>query len=85
MSPFSLLAGTARPPLGRKSVLRHSDRYRIGNVATAEPVDVGCWMVTWRLDPDDLRGTSRLPLSAAIAVYNTALSPNFRMWRLVFC
>jgi hypothetical protein len=29
-------------------------------------------MVTWRLDPDDLRGTAKLPLSAAIRVYDTA-------------
>ena len=68
MSPFSLLAGTARPPLGRNSVLRHSDRYRIGNVARRRRLLDG------EVAPRSGRSarTSRLPLSAAIAVYDTA-------------
>jgi hypothetical protein len=41
MNPCSLLVGNARPPLGRKSVLRHADRYRTGNVAAAEPAAGG--------------------------------------------
>jgi hypothetical protein len=49
----------------------HADRYRTGNVAAAEPTDGG-WMVTWRLDPDDLRGTAKLPLSAATRACDTA-------------